>query len=108
MGFAQTKLSYRYGYISETLEALNIEPGTFCEQFNEKMTQKVNHDKARKSTVVSKRRRAQMPSRTVAKVMDYTVRVMDYTKRGRRGKHTKLQLVWTVWFIPMQVLTTVH
>lgn len=81
MGFAQTKLSYRYGYISETLEALNIEPGTFCEQFNEKMTQKVNHDKARKSTVVSKRRRAQMPSRTVAKVMDYTIRVIWTTRK---------------------------
>ena len=63
-GVAQTNL--RYDYISKTLEALNIEPGRFCEQFNEKMTQKLNHDKSRKSTVDFKPRRSQMKSRTIA------------------------------------------
>ncbi len=45
-GVAQTNL--RYNYINKTLEALNIEPGQFCEKFNERMTQKLNHDKTRK------------------------------------------------------------
>jgi hypothetical protein len=65
-GVAQTNL--RYGYINKTLQALNIEPGTFCEQFNERMTQKLNHNhnKSRKSTVDFKRRRSHMQSRAVA------------------------------------------
>ncbi|CAB3983115.1 exonuclease R569 [Paramuricea clavata] len=63
-GVAQTNL--RYGYINKTLQALNIEPGRFCEQFNERMTQKLNHDKSRKSTVDFKRRRSHMQSRAVA------------------------------------------
>ena len=66
-GVAQTNL--RYDYISKTLEALNTEPGRFCEQFNEKMTQKLNHDKSRKSTVDFKRKRSQMKSRTIASTL---------------------------------------
>ena len=55
-GVAQTNL--RYGYISRTLEALNIEPGKFCITFGEKMTSQVLKDKIRKSTLTFKRERA--------------------------------------------------
>ena len=57
-GVAQTNL--RYGYITRTLEALNIEPGMYCTEYNETMTNKVLQDKMRKSTVDFKRRRAQL------------------------------------------------
>ena len=55
-GVAQTNL--QYGYISRTLEALNIEPGTFCTKFGEKMTSQVLKDKIRKSSLTFKRGRA--------------------------------------------------
>ena len=59
-GVAQTNL--RYGYVNRTLAALNIEPGKYCTEYNEKMTKKVLQDKIRKSTVDFKRRRAQLNS----------------------------------------------
>ena len=59
-GVAQTNL--RYGYVNRTLEALNIEPGKYCTEYNGKMTKKVLQDKIRKSTVDFKRRRAQLNS----------------------------------------------
>lgn len=59
-GVAQTNL--RYGYVSQTLEALNIEPGKYCTEYNERMTTKVVQDKIRKSTVDFKRRRSQLNS----------------------------------------------
>ena len=55
-GVAQTNL--RYTYISSTLEALNIEPGNFCEMYGEKMTNHVQKDKLRKSSLAYKRGRA--------------------------------------------------
>ncbi|XP_068700225.1 uncharacterized protein [Montipora foliosa] len=59
-GVAQTNL--RYGYVSQTLEALNIEPGKYCTEYNDRMTTKVLQDKIRKSTVDFKRRRSQLNS----------------------------------------------
>ena len=55
-GVAQTNL--RYGYISRTLEALNIEPGKFCTRFGGKMTSQVLKDKIRKSPLTFKQERA--------------------------------------------------
>ena len=55
-GVAQTNL--RYTYISSTLEALNIEPGNFCEMYGEKMTNHVQKEKLRKSSFTYKRGRA--------------------------------------------------
>ena len=55
-GVAQTNL--RYGYVSRTLEALNIEPGKFCTKFGETMTSQVLKDKIKKSTLTFKRERA--------------------------------------------------
>ena len=55
-GVAQTNL--RYTYISNTLEALNIEPGNFCEMYGEKMTNHVQKDKLRESSLAYKRGRA--------------------------------------------------
>lgn len=57
---AQTNL--RYGYVSQTLEALNIKPGKYCTEYNDRMTTKVLHDKIRKSTVDFKHRRSQLNS----------------------------------------------
>ena len=48
-----------YAYVDRTLKALNIEPGTFCTNYNERMTTKVNKDKCRKSTTKFKRQRIQ-------------------------------------------------
>ncbi|KAK2566044.1 hypothetical protein P5673_010370 [Acropora cervicornis] len=59
-GVAQTNL--RYGYVSQTLEALNIEPGKYCTEYNDRMTTKVLQDKIRKSTVDFKRKRSQLNS----------------------------------------------
>ncbi|XP_068732248.1 uncharacterized protein [Montipora capricornis] len=59
-GVAQTNL--RYGYVSQTLEALNIEPGKYCTEYNDRMTTKVLQDKIRKSTVDFKRRISQLNS----------------------------------------------
>ena len=59
-GVSQTNL--RYGYVSQTLEALNIEPGKYCTEYNDRMTTKVLQDKIRKSTVDFKRRRSQLNS----------------------------------------------
>ena len=36
-------------YISSTLEALNIEPGNFCQMYGEKKTDNFQKDKLRKS-----------------------------------------------------------
>ena len=55
-GIAQTNL--RYSYVSRTLEALNIEPGNFCLKYGQKMTNQVNNDKIRKSSLDFKRGRA--------------------------------------------------
>ena len=38
-GVAQT--NFRYGYASQTHEALNIEPGKYCTEYNDRMTTKV-------------------------------------------------------------------
>jgi len=43
-----------YGYIPQTLESLNIEPGFFCAFNNSKMDKKSSMDKQRKSTVAFK------------------------------------------------------
>ena len=59
-GVSQTNL--RYGYASQTLEALNIEPGKYCTEYNDRMTTKVLQDKIRKSTVNFKCRRSQLNS----------------------------------------------
>ena len=56
---AVAQRNLRYAYVNRTLEALNIEPGSFCTYHNEKMTTKVNNDKARKSTIEFKRQRIQ-------------------------------------------------
>ena len=48
-----------YAYVDRTLEAINVVPGTFCKDYNEKMTTKVNEDKCRKSTIKFKRQRIQ-------------------------------------------------
>ena len=45
-GVAQTNL--RYGYVSQTLEALNIEPGRYCTEYNDRVTTKALQDKIRK------------------------------------------------------------
>ena len=55
-GVAQTNL--RYGYVSQTLKALNIKPGKYCTEYNNRMTAKVLQDKIGKSTVEFKRRRS--------------------------------------------------
>jgi len=55
---AQTNL--RYGYVSQTVEALTIEPGKYCTEYNDRMTTKVLRDKIRKSTVAFKGRRSQL------------------------------------------------
>ena len=55
-GIAQTNL--RHGYVSRTLEALNIEPGKFCLKYVQKMTNQVNKNKIRKSSLDFKRGRA--------------------------------------------------
>ena len=59
-GVPQTNL--KYSYINRTLEAPNIEPGKYCTEYNETMTNKVLQDKIRKSTVDFKRRSAQLSS----------------------------------------------
>ena len=56
---AVAQRNLRYAYIDRTLEALNIEPGTFCTNYNQRMTKKVNKDKVRKSTIQFKRQRIQ-------------------------------------------------
>ena len=48
---AVAQRNLRYAYVDRTLEALNIEPGTFCTNYNERMTTNVNKDKCRKSTI---------------------------------------------------------
>ena len=56
---AVAQRNLRYAYVDKTLEALNIEPGTFCTNYNKRMTTKVNKDKDRKSTMQFKRQRIQ-------------------------------------------------
>ena len=41
----------QYVYINSTLEALNIEPGNFCDMYGEKMTNNIQNDKLRKSSL---------------------------------------------------------
>ena len=59
-GVAETNI--RYEYVSQTLEALNIEPIKYCTEYNDRMTTKVPQDKIQKSTVEFKRRRSQLNS----------------------------------------------
>ena len=56
---AVAQRNLRYAYVDRKLEALNIEPGTFCTNYNEKMTTKVKKDKCRKSTIKFKTQRIQ-------------------------------------------------
>ncbi|XP_068684754.1 uncharacterized protein [Montipora foliosa] len=74
-GIAQTNL--RYTYISRTLEALDIEPGNFCLKYGQKMTNQVNKDKIRKSSLDFKRGRANSHRQTCSQ----TAR-----KEAREGK----------------------
>ena len=56
---AVAQRNLRYAYVDRTLECLNIEPGIFCTNYNDRMTPKINKEKGRKSTIKFKRRRAQ-------------------------------------------------
>jgi DNA polymerase III epsilon subunit-like protein len=56
---AVAQRNLRYAYVDRTLECLNIEPGIFCTNYNDRMTAKINKEKGRKSTIKFKRRRAQ-------------------------------------------------
>ena len=57
-GVAQENLGCKY--VSQTLEALNIEPGFFCEVHTLKMDKKSSMDKERKPTLTFKRHRWQL------------------------------------------------
>lgn len=63
-GISQINLGYTY--IPHTLEALNIDPGFFCKQFNQKMERKTTMDKNRKSAVTFKRRRSQLNKQNIS------------------------------------------
>ena len=51
MACAVAKTNLRYRHVSQTLEALNIESGKYCTEYNDRMTTKVLQNKNRKSTV---------------------------------------------------------
>ena len=63
-GVAQTNLGYNY--IPHSLESLNMEPGFFCREFNNKMDWKGTLDKLRKTTVAFKRRRSQLNKQKIS------------------------------------------
>ncbi|XP_020621317.1 uncharacterized protein LOC110058995 [Orbicella faveolata] len=63
-GISQINLDY--AYIPHTLEALNIEPGFFCKEFNRIMERKTTMDKNRKSAVIFKRRRSQLNKQKIS------------------------------------------
>lgn len=62
MACAVAKTNLRYGYVSQTLEALTIESAKYCTENNDRMTTKVLQNKNRKSTVDFKRRTSQLNS----------------------------------------------
>ena len=63
-GISQINLGY--AYIPHTLEALNIDPGFFCKEFNQTMERKTAMDKNRKSAVTFKRRRSQLSKQNIS------------------------------------------
>lgn len=63
-GISQINLGY--AYIPHTLEALNIDPGFFCKEFNGIMERKTTMDKNRKSAVTFKRRRSQLNKQNIS------------------------------------------
>ncbi|XP_078372624.1 uncharacterized protein LOC144656263 [Oculina patagonica] len=63
-GVAQANVGYKY--IPQTLEALNIEPGFFCEVHSLKMEKKSSMDKERKSTLPFKIRRWQLNKQKIS------------------------------------------
>ena len=70
---AQANLGYKN--VSQTLEALNIEPGFFCEVHTLKMDKKSSMDKERKSTHV------QTTSIAIKQTKDFR----NLEERGQRG-----------------------
>ena len=63
-GISQINLGYTY--IPHTLEALNIDPGFFCKEFNRTMERKTTMDKNRKSAVTFKRRRSHLSKQNIS------------------------------------------
>ena len=63
-GISQINLGY--AYIPHTLEALNIDPGFFCKEFNRTMERKTTMDKNRKSAVTFKRRRSHLSKQNIS------------------------------------------
>ena len=65
---AISQLNTGYGYVSSTLERLNIEPGKFCEDYVAKMDKKSTTAKARKAMKEVKCRRNELKNKKSAKL----------------------------------------